>query len=65
MNSKISHEGCDWVWGIGIKGRLEGWRSKLGFKTTYTGGGDGDGEDLWGIVERDAAGGFLDKCCHI
>ena len=32
---------------------LDFYRSKLGFEVTYTGGGDGDGDDFFGIVERD------------
>jgi catechol 2,3-dioxygenase-like lactoylglutathione lyase family enzyme len=27
--------------------------SKLGFEIVYTGGGDGDGEDFFGMVQRD------------
>jgi catechol 2,3-dioxygenase-like lactoylglutathione lyase family enzyme len=36
-----------------LKPSLEFYRSKLGFHVTYTGGGEGDGEDFFGIVERD------------
>jgi catechol 2,3-dioxygenase-like lactoylglutathione lyase family enzyme len=34
---------------------LDFYRSKLGFAVTYTGGGDGEGDDFLGIVERDGA----------
>jgi catechol 2,3-dioxygenase-like lactoylglutathione lyase family enzyme len=33
---------------------LDFYRSKLGFEITYTGGGNGDGKDFFGIVERDS-----------
>ena len=36
-----------------IQASLDFYRSKLGFEITYTGGGNGDGEDYWGIVQRD------------
>jgi catechol 2,3-dioxygenase-like lactoylglutathione lyase family enzyme len=32
---------------------LDFYRSKLGFEITYTGGGDGLGNDFFGIVQRD------------
>jgi catechol 2,3-dioxygenase-like lactoylglutathione lyase family enzyme len=32
---------------------LDFYRSKLGFEITYTGGGDGQGADFFGIVQRD------------
>jgi catechol 2,3-dioxygenase-like lactoylglutathione lyase family enzyme len=32
---------------------LDFYQSKLGFEITYTGGRDGQGEDFWGIVQRD------------
>lgn len=34
---------------------LDFYRSKLGFEITYTGGGDGKGDDFFGIVQRDGA----------
>jgi catechol 2,3-dioxygenase-like lactoylglutathione lyase family enzyme len=34
---------------------LDFYRSKLGFEITYTGGGDGQGNDFFGIVQRDGA----------
>ncbi len=34
---------------------LDFYRSKLGFEVTYTGGGDGPGDDFFGIVQRDGA----------
>ena len=36
-----------------LQASLDFYRSKLGFHVTYTGGGDGVGEDFFGIVERD------------
>jgi len=36
-----------------LQASLDFYRSKLGFQVTYTGGGDGVGEDFFGIVERD------------
>jgi catechol 2,3-dioxygenase-like lactoylglutathione lyase family enzyme len=36
-----------------LQASLAFYRSKLGFEITYTGGRDGDGEDFFGIVERD------------
>jgi uncharacterized glyoxalase superfamily protein PhnB len=32
---------------------LDFYRSKLGFEVTYTGGGNGKGEDYFGIVQRE------------
>jgi catechol 2,3-dioxygenase-like lactoylglutathione lyase family enzyme len=32
---------------------LDFYRSKLGFEITYTGGGDGEGDAFFGIVQRD------------
>ena len=32
---------------------LDFYHSKLGFEVTYTGGGEGDGPDFFGIVQRD------------
>jgi catechol 2,3-dioxygenase-like lactoylglutathione lyase family enzyme len=34
---------------------LDFYRSKLGFEITYTGGGDGQGNNFFGIVQRDGA----------
>ena len=34
---------------------LDFYHSKLGFAITYQGGGNGEGPDFWGIVERDGA----------
>ena len=34
---------------------LDFYRSKLGFEVTYTGGGNGQGRDFFGIVQRDGA----------
>ena len=36
-----------------LQASLDFYCSKLGFQVTYTGGGDGVGEDFFGIVERD------------
>jgi len=36
-----------------LQASLAFYHSRLAFEITYTGGGDGDGEDFWGIVERD------------
>ena len=36
-----------------LQASLDFYRSKLGFEVTYTGGGNGDGKDFFGIVERD------------
>ena len=36
-----------------LQASLDFYSSKLGFKVTYKGGGNGDGEDFFGIVERD------------
>ena len=36
-----------------LQASLDFYRSKLGFAVTYTGGGNGDGKDFFGIVERD------------
>src|SRR5437764_1219319 len=32
---------------------LDFYRSKLGFEVLYSGGGDGNGSDFWGMVQRD------------
>lgn len=32
---------------------LDFYRSRLGFEIAYTGGGDGEGEDFFGMVQRD------------
>ncbi|MBZ5576544.1 MAG: VOC family protein [Acidobacteriia bacterium] len=34
---------------------LDFYCAKLGFAVTYTGGGDGQGKDFFGIIERDGA----------
>jgi catechol 2,3-dioxygenase-like lactoylglutathione lyase family enzyme len=36
-----------------LQASLDFYRSKLGFAITCTGGGNGEGKDFWGIVERD------------
>ena len=36
-----------------LRTSLEFYRSKLGFEITHTGGGNGDGEGFFGIVQRD------------
>ena len=36
-----------------LQASLDFYRSKLGFAITYTGGGNGEGKDFFGIVERD------------
>ncbi len=36
-----------------LQASLDFYRSKLGFEVPYTGGGNGDGEDYWGFVQRD------------
>jgi catechol 2,3-dioxygenase-like lactoylglutathione lyase family enzyme len=36
-----------------LRASLAFYHSKLGFEITYTGGGDGDGEDFFGGVQRD------------
>jgi catechol 2,3-dioxygenase-like lactoylglutathione lyase family enzyme len=38
-----------------LQSSLDFYRSRLGFEVTYTGGGDGQGEDFFGIVQRDGA----------
>ena len=34
-----------------LQASLDFYRSKLGFEITYTGGGNGDGKDFFGIEE--------------
>lgn len=36
-----------------LQGSLDFYQSKLGFEITHKGGGDGQGSDFWGIVQRD------------
>ena len=36
-----------------LQASLDFYCSKLGFEIAYKGGGNGDGEDFWGIVQRD------------
>jgi catechol 2,3-dioxygenase-like lactoylglutathione lyase family enzyme len=36
-----------------LQGSLDFYSSKLGFEITHKGGGEGHGQDFWGIVQRD------------
>jgi catechol 2,3-dioxygenase-like lactoylglutathione lyase family enzyme len=36
-----------------LQSSLDFYRAKLGFEITYSGGGDGQSKNFWGIVERD------------
>jgi catechol 2,3-dioxygenase-like lactoylglutathione lyase family enzyme len=36
-----------------LQASLDFYCSKLGFEITYTGGGDGNSEDFYGMVQRD------------
>jgi catechol 2,3-dioxygenase-like lactoylglutathione lyase family enzyme len=38
-----------------LRQSLDFYSTKLGFEITYKGGGDGQGNDFWGIVQRDGA----------
>ena len=36
-----------------LQGSMDFYQSKLGFEIAHKGGGDGEGPDFWGIVQRD------------